>query len=135
MFAVQAAALVTASMSAPLELKFERVMAPFLLLHVNRYAGRAVETEEDAARIATHGSLLVRWGSSAGPGSGSRDLAGDRLPAANLLAPCRSSSSSGTKGARVHYKPRHSRMVDVEADGWEGRHTRNEFVAKEILQL
>lgn len=33
----QAAALVTAKLPNPIELKYERVMAPFMLLHVNRY--------------------------------------------------------------------------------------------------
>jgi DNA polymerase delta subunit 1 len=32
----QAAALVTGSLPPPMELKYEKVMAPFLLLHVNR---------------------------------------------------------------------------------------------------
>jgi DNA polymerase delta subunit 1 len=43
-----AAAAVTAAFPAPMELKFERVCLPFVLLHVNRYAGRAFEREEDA---------------------------------------------------------------------------------------
>jgi hypothetical protein len=33
-----------------MELKFERVCQPFMLLHVNRYAGRAFEREEDVER-------------------------------------------------------------------------------------
>ncbi|GFR40572.1 hypothetical protein Agub_g1151, partial [Astrephomene gubernaculifera] len=56
----QAAALVTASLPPPMELRFERVMAPFLLLQVNRYAGRALEGEREAADPPTHGSLLVK---------------------------------------------------------------------------
>jgi DNA polymerase elongation subunit (family B) len=32
----QAAQLVTAQLPAPIELKYERVMCPFMLLHVNR---------------------------------------------------------------------------------------------------
>ncbi|GIL72478.1 hypothetical protein Vretifemale_2820 [Volvox reticuliferus] len=56
----KAAALVTSSLPYPMELKYEKVMAPFLLLHVNRYAGRAMEAEEDAASPETRGSLLVK---------------------------------------------------------------------------
>ncbi|KAL4859641.1 DNA polymerase delta catalytic subunit [Chlorella vulgaris] len=42
-----ASKLVTAAFPPPMELKFERVCHPFLLLHVNRYAGRAFERDED----------------------------------------------------------------------------------------
>ncbi|GIL43516.1 hypothetical protein Vafri_1224 [Volvox africanus] len=56
----QAAVLVTSSLPYPMELKYEKVMAPFLLLHVNRYGGRTMETEEDAASPETRGSLLVK---------------------------------------------------------------------------
>jgi DNA polymerase elongation subunit (family B) len=35
----QAAQLVTSQLPPPIELKYERVMSPFLLLHVNRWAG------------------------------------------------------------------------------------------------
>jgi DNA polymerase elongation subunit (family B) len=37
----QAAQLVTAQLPPPIELKYERVMSPFLLLHVNRCVGSA----------------------------------------------------------------------------------------------
>lgn len=39
--ALQAAALITQRcFIAPMQLQFERVLSPFLLLHVNRYAGK-----------------------------------------------------------------------------------------------
>ena len=47
-------------MPPPMELKYEKVMAPFLLLHVNRYAGRALESEADAADPTVRGALLVK---------------------------------------------------------------------------
>ncbi len=34
----QVAQLVSSQLPPPIELKYERVMAPFLLLHVNRYS-------------------------------------------------------------------------------------------------
>lgn len=40
----------------PIELKFERVCQPFLLLHVNRYAGKAFEKKEDVDK----GELIVK---------------------------------------------------------------------------
>lgn len=47
---VAAARAVTARLARPpVELKFEKVFAPLLLLHVNRYAGRAFETAAAAA--------------------------------------------------------------------------------------
>ncbi|KIZ06809.1 hypothetical protein MNEG_1145 [Monoraphidium neglectum] len=53
-----AAAAVTAGLTAPMELKFEQVAAPFLLLHVNRYAGRAFETSSQAEE--GRGSLMIK---------------------------------------------------------------------------
>ena len=50
-----AAHIGSSAFPAPMELKFERVCAPFMLLHVNRYAGRAFEKESDAA-----GELIVK---------------------------------------------------------------------------
>ncbi len=35
---VRLAALVTAELPSPIELKFERILCPFMLLHVNRCA-------------------------------------------------------------------------------------------------
>lgn len=52
-----AAAVVTAAFPPPIELKFERVCAPLMLLHVNRYAGKAFEKEEDADG---RGELIVK---------------------------------------------------------------------------
>lgn len=46
--AQHAARLVSFEFPDPMELKFERVCAPLLLLHVNRYAGKAFETVEEA---------------------------------------------------------------------------------------
>ncbi|KAK9805765.1 hypothetical protein WJX73_007272 [Symbiochloris irregularis] len=40
----QAAKLVSAAFPEQMELKFEKMCMPFMLLHVNRYAGRAFET-------------------------------------------------------------------------------------------
>ncbi|WIA33365.1 hypothetical protein OEZ86_006502 [Tetradesmus obliquus] len=54
----QAAQLVTAQLPPPIELKYERVMCPFMLLHVNRYAGCSYETA--AAVEAGEGQLLVK---------------------------------------------------------------------------
>lgn len=56
--AERAAQLVTAQFPPQMELKFERVMCPFMLLHVNRYAGRGFETADEAA--AGSGRLLVK---------------------------------------------------------------------------
>lgn len=53
----RAAGIVTAAFPPPMELKFERVCAPLLLLHVNRYAGRAFEKESD---VAAGGVLIVK---------------------------------------------------------------------------
>ncbi|KAL4424029.1 hypothetical protein ABPG75_001330 [Micractinium tetrahymenae] len=52
-----AAQEVTSQFPPPMRLAFERVMHPFLLLHINRYAGAAFEKEEDAAG---EGQLLVK---------------------------------------------------------------------------
>jgi DNA polymerase delta subunit 1 len=52
-----AAQVVSAAFPDPLEIKFERVCHPFMLLHVNRYAGRAFEKEADIAR---GGDLIVK---------------------------------------------------------------------------
>ncbi|KAF6253905.1 hypothetical protein COO60DRAFT_1642829 [Scenedesmus sp. NREL 46B-D3] len=54
----QAAQLVTAQLPPPIELKYERVLCPFMLLHVNRYAGCSYETA--AAAEAGEGQLLVK---------------------------------------------------------------------------
>ncbi len=55
----QAARLVTERcFQPPMQLQFERVCCPFLLLHVNRYAGRSVETEEQALSGASTGLLV-----------------------------------------------------------------------------
>ncbi|KAF8067421.1 POLD1 [Scenedesmus sp. PABB004] len=53
-----AAALVTRGLPPPMELKFERVCAPFMLLHVNRYAGRSFSSA--AAAEAGAGELLIK---------------------------------------------------------------------------
>lgn len=53
----KAAAIVTAAFPRPIELKFERVCSPLLLLHVNRYAGRDFERESDVPR---GGDLIVK---------------------------------------------------------------------------
>jgi DNA polymerase delta subunit 1 len=53
-----AASLVTQQLPPPIELKYERVLAPFMLLHVNRYAGCSYETA--AAAESGTGSLLVK---------------------------------------------------------------------------
>ena len=53
----KAAQVVTAAFPPPMELKFERVCSPLMLLHVNRYAGRAFEKEADVAR---GGDLIVK---------------------------------------------------------------------------
>ncbi|KAK9810365.1 hypothetical protein WJX72_009511 [[Myrmecia] bisecta] len=52
-----AAKVVSAAFPPEMEIKFERVCQPFMLLHVNRYAGRAYEKEED---LAGPGSLMVK---------------------------------------------------------------------------
>ncbi|KAI3433870.1 hypothetical protein D9Q98_003673 [Chlorella vulgaris] len=52
-----ASKLVTAAFPPPMELKFERVCHPFLLLHVNRYAGRAFERDED---VEQGGELICK---------------------------------------------------------------------------
>ncbi|KAL0056285.1 hypothetical protein WJX82_009537 [Trebouxia sp. C0006] len=49
--------LVSAAFPAVMDLKFERVCQPFMMLHVNRYAGRGYEREEDVGR---GGVLLVK---------------------------------------------------------------------------
>jgi len=53
-----AAATVSSAFSSPMELKFERVCAPLMLLHVNRYAGRAFESEDEANE--GKGQLIVK---------------------------------------------------------------------------
>ncbi|KAL4423537.1 hypothetical protein ABPG77_006560 [Micractinium sp. CCAP 211/92] len=52
-----AAQEVTSHLPAPMRLAFERVLNPFLLLHINRYAGAAFEREEEAN---AEGQLLVK---------------------------------------------------------------------------
>jgi DNA polymerase delta subunit 1 len=52
-----AAAAVSAAFAPPVQLAFERVALPFLLLHVNRYAGKTWAREEDAA--AGRGAQLL----------------------------------------------------------------------------
>lgn len=52
------AALVSAQFLDPIQLKYERVMCPFMLLHVNRYAGKAYEDE--VAAEAGNGKLVVK---------------------------------------------------------------------------
>jgi len=52
-----ASKVVSATFPDPMELKFERVCAPLMLLHVNRYAGRAFERESDVSR---GGDLIVK---------------------------------------------------------------------------
>jgi DNA polymerase delta subunit 1 len=53
----QASGVVSATFPDPMELKFERVCAPFMLFHVNRYAGSAFEREFDIDR---GGNLIVK---------------------------------------------------------------------------
>jgi len=52
-----ASEIVSATFPDPMELKFERVCAPLMLLHVNRYAGRAFERVNDVSR---GGDLIVK---------------------------------------------------------------------------
>eukprot|EP00879_Flechtneria_rotunda_P007699 GHRR01008072.1.p1 GENE.GHRR01008072.1~~GHRR01008072.1.p1 ORF type:complete len:781 (+),score=286.21 GHRR01008072.1:379-2721(+) len=54
----KAAELVTAQLQPPIELKYEKVMCPFMLLHVNRYAGCSYETA--AAAESGSGHMLVK---------------------------------------------------------------------------
>lgn len=51
---VQAAELITARFPQHMELKFERVMCPFVLLHVNRYAGAVHRTTPHHTAHAGH---------------------------------------------------------------------------------
>lgn len=54
----RAAELVSHTFPPPMQLKFERVCQPLMLLHVNRYAGRAFEKEtEDESK---EGELIVK---------------------------------------------------------------------------
>lgn len=52
-----AAEIVSKAFPDPMELKFERVCAPLILLHVNRYAGRAYERDEETSGP---GELMVK---------------------------------------------------------------------------
>lgn len=56
----KAADIVSREFQAPIRLKFERVMHPFLLLHVNRYAGKAFEKVGDTGHLAIKG-IRSEW--------------------------------------------------------------------------
>ncbi len=47
----QIARLITAAFPPEMEIKFEKVLDPFLLLHVNRYAGRRLVPLQEASCI------------------------------------------------------------------------------------
>ena len=54
---IEASKLVSEYFPEPLQLKFERVCSPFMLLHVNRYAGRSFTGESD---VQKEGQLVVK---------------------------------------------------------------------------
>jgi len=56
----QAADLVSKEFPAPIRLKFEQVMCPFLLLHVNRYAGKGIENSGDTGHMVIKG-IRSEW--------------------------------------------------------------------------